>query len=180
MKRSISVLVCSAILSGLVSYFSLHLPLIIAVFAAVITTLIGFAAANYIEKHGVPSENRRHLAILTLIISVSLLLCFGENPLNGVYKLHAHRIANDVYSAVDTLQKSPPGIARANDFVRRLKAIDTSCAPDELKKALHDYIAATERILKLSESTSALAATNTSMEVEKLKLVTTLRKWNQQ
>lgn len=178
MKRSTSVFVCVAIISGLVSYFIFHLSMMIVLSAWVIVILIVFAAAKYREKHGAPSENGSQLAILALLTSASLLICFGENPLNGVYKLHAHRIANDVYSAVDTLQKSPPGIARANDFVNRLKAIDTSCAPDELKKALHDYIVAAEGILRSYESSNVLAATNTSMEVEKLKLITAIRKWN--
>ena len=46
---------------------------------------------------------------------------------------------------MDEARKLPPGLARGEDFLRRLKAIDTSYLPPEMKQALSDYIEADER-----------------------------------
>jgi hypothetical protein len=46
-----------------------------------------------------------------------------------------------------SLEQAPPGITRAEEFVRRLKAIDTGRAPAEVKHALAEYAAAMEQAL---------------------------------
>jgi 4-amino-4-deoxy-L-arabinose transferase-like glycosyltransferase len=51
-------------------------------------------------------------------------------------------------AALQELQKGPPGLARAEKYLARLKAINTGYAPDDLKQALADYASALEQSIE--------------------------------
>jgi hypothetical protein len=88
-------------------------------------------------------------SIQVLILVASLLL--GAFSIHGfiglVRQTHTRALERDFGAAVDKLQKSPPGVERAETFVQTLKAIDPGYAPAEIKQALHDYVAALEQSL---------------------------------
>lgn len=65
---------------------------------------------------------------------------------------HVRSLDQDLGTAWTESQKLPPGFARGEDFLRRLKAINTDHAPPELKQALLDYIAAYEKGLMAMEA----------------------------
>ena len=58
---------------------------------------------------------------------------------------HARQVIRECVAATDALEKSPPGLARGEEFIRRVKAIDTRGAPDDLVAALHEHIGLLER-----------------------------------
>src|ERR1043165_5720450 len=61
-------------------------------------------------------------------------------------------IERKMHSALEELQKSPPGFERAEKYLARLKAIENPYAPDDLKQALADYISAFERSLEAGKA----------------------------
>ena len=64
-----------------------------------------------------------------------------------IHQTHTRAVEREFSAAVDELQKSPPGIERAEVFLKRLKAIDPGYAPAAVKQALRDYISAMEQEL---------------------------------
>ena len=69
-----------------------------------------------------------------------------------VREKHVRFIDQDLGAAWTESQKLPPGFARGEDYLRRLKSIKTAYAPAELQQALFDYIAAYERVLIAMEA----------------------------
>jgi len=55
---------------------------------------------------------------------------------------HTRALVRELAAANKQLEKSPPGVERAEAYVRSLKKIDPGWAPEEVKTALNDYIAA--------------------------------------
>jgi len=88
------------------------------------------------------------------VVSASIL--FSAWCIHGfidmVRQTHTRAVQREFSAAVDELEKNPPGIERAQAFLKRLKAIDPGYAPAEVKTALRDYISAME------EGTEAIQA----------------------
>lgn len=77
-----------------------------------------------------------------------LVICYSAYCLYDFIGM-AHRsstrnVMQELITIAAASEKSPPGMARAEQFLRRLKAVDTRSAPPEVKAALQDYIAAFE------------------------------------
>jgi hypothetical protein len=79
------------------------------------------------------------------------IFCFVDSA-HFVRRTHARFVEQDLDAALSESQKLPPGPARAEDYLRRLKAIKTGWAPPEMKQALFDCIAAYERGLIATEA----------------------------
>ncbi|HSI14501.1 MAG TPA: hypothetical protein VK961_20795 [Chthoniobacter sp.] len=87
---------------------------------------------------------QRQLQIL-LAIGSPLLLAWCIYDFAGMVRHRDTRyIVEQMNAAENSLEHSPPGIERADEFVRRLKKIDTAHAPTEVKQALADYATAME------------------------------------
>jgi hypothetical protein len=73
----------------------------------------------------------------------------GIYSIHGIVSLgrqtHTRAVERELVAAADQLEKSPPGIHRAETFVRALKKIDPGQAPDKVRTALADYIAVLEQ-----------------------------------
>jgi hypothetical protein len=69
-----------------------------------------------------------------------------------VRETHVRFIEEDLSAAWTASQKLPLGFPRAEDYLRRLKAIKTAYAPAEMQQALFDYIAAYEKGLIAMEA----------------------------
>ena len=69
----------------------------------------------------------------------------------GAHKIiarqHARHVIRECMAATEAMEKSPPGFARADEFVRRIRAIDTTGAPKDLVDALHEHIDLLDRSL---------------------------------
>ena len=60
---------------------------------------------------------------------------------------HTRQLAQELVSIAETTNKMDPGISKAEELLRRVKAVDPGLAPPEVKQALRDYIAALEGAL---------------------------------
>ena len=69
---------------------------------------------------------------------------FGSMARNS----HTQGLLRDMNAIVADQEKLPPGIPRAEEFLRRVKALDPGLAPTEVKQALRDYTAALEGSLE--------------------------------
>src|SRR3954453_17399093 len=83
------------------------------------------------------------IGFLGLVIASGVFSVYGFIGL--VRRTHVRFVDEDLGKAWTESQKLPPGFERGEDFLRRLKAIDTNYLPQEMKQALFDYIAAYER-----------------------------------
>jgi hypothetical protein len=79
-------------------------------------------------------------AIASVCFSVYCVLDFASMARNN----HTRGVLSDMNAVMDRAQKLPPGIPRAEELVRGLKALDPGLAPAEVKEALRDYTAALE------------------------------------
>jgi hypothetical protein len=61
---------------------------------------------------------------------------------------HTRALERELAAANKQLEKSPPGVERAETYVQALKKIRPGWAPDEVKTALNDYIAALQEGLE--------------------------------
>ena len=64
----------------------------------------------------------------------------------------ARDIHGQIVNARNAIEKMPPGLDRADEFMRRLKAINPGHASPEVKQALQGYIAAMEQSLLAMKS----------------------------
>ncbi len=90
------------------------------------------------------------IALLLFSIIVGVFAVDGFARLVRV--THVSFVDQDLGKAWTESQKLPPSFARGEDFLRRLKAINTDHVPAELKQALFDYIAACEKGLVAREA----------------------------
>jgi hypothetical protein len=86
---------------------------------------------------------------LRIALVLAGAIAFGAFSIHGfiglVRQTHTRGVEREVSAAVLDLQRSPPGIDRAERFVQSLKRIDPGYAPEEVKRCLKDYIAALEQ-----------------------------------
>jgi hypothetical protein len=88
-------------------------------------------------------SKKQRLILISAVVVVSIL--FGVRGI--LQQQHARRVIKECAAAGETLEKSPPGFERADTFIQRLRAIDTSAAPADLARAIHDYADAMERAI---------------------------------
>ena len=83
---------------------------------------------------------------------------------------HTRALDRDLKIALDASRSHPAGIAQMEDFLARLKRIDTGYAPTDVKAALADYIAALEAAIKAFRAGEDLAPYDREMEKAQKKL----------
>lgn len=90
-------------------------------------------------------KNKPFVIALVLIASIALGAFSIHGFIGLVRQTHTRGVESQFGAAVAQLEKSPPGIERAEKFVQTLKRIDPGYAPDEVKQGLKDYISAFEQ-----------------------------------
>ena len=95
-----------------------------------------------------------------------------------VHQTHARAVMREYVAAFKESQKTPPGIERAEFFVKRLKAIDPGYAPADVKDALHDYINAIEQGLDALKAGRDTKPYDDAMANAKERLVECAKKWD--
>ena len=83
---------------------------------------------------------------------------------------HTRALDRDLKTALDASHSQPAGIAQLENFLVRLKRIDTGHAPAAVKEALADYIVALEAAIKAFRAGENLAPYDAEMEKAQKKL----------
>jgi hypothetical protein len=95
-----------------------------------------------------------------------------------VRQMHTRDVAAEFVAANDQLQKSPPGVARAELFVKRLKAIDVEYAPPEMKQALQDYISGMEQGLEAMKAGRNTSQYDAEVADAKQRMIACVKKYD--
>jgi len=95
---------------------------------------------------------KKSLQIPLAIIAVISFPFVIRGWIYSVRQSNTWDIERKMNSALQELQKSPPGFERAEKYLIRLNAIENPYAPDDLKQALSDYISACERSLEAGKA----------------------------
>ena len=90
---------------------------------------------------------------------------------------HTQGLLNDMNAVMKEVEKLPPGIPRAQELVRRLKALDPGLAPAECKQALRDYTAALEGSLETMKAGRETTQYDAPMADAKQRLADCFRKY---
>ena len=108
-------------------------------------------------------------ALLVTASVVALLYSFrGWGHLREM--THTRALDRNLKTALDASRSQPAGIAQMEDFLVRLKRIDTGHAPAEVKGALADYIAALEAALRAFRAGESLVPYDLEMDKAQKKL----------
>ncbi len=89
---------------------------------------------------------------------------------------HTRALDADLKTALDASRAQPAGIAQMDDFLVRLRRIDTGHAPAEVKQALADYIAALEAAIKAFRAGESLVPYDLEMDKAQKKLAAAVNK----
>ena len=112
-----------------------------------------------------------------LVVSVATGIFSVYSFIGLVRETHVRFVDQDLGAAWKESQKLPPGFARGEDYLRRLKAIKTGYAPPEMKQALFDYIAAYEKALIAMEAGREARAESRAMAEAKDRIVAIEQKY---
>jgi hypothetical protein len=69
-------------------------------------------------------------------------------------------------------------MGRAEDMLSRFKRIDLGYAPDDLKQAIHDYIAAFQQSLDAAKAGQDTSLPDKAMEEARLRMVSAIKKYD--
>ena len=92
------------------------------------------------------TKERKQL-IATLILIPFCLLSSYWCLTTLIRSRDARDISQQIVAARHATEKMPPGLERADEFMRRLKAVDPGHASPDVKQAFKDYITAMEQSL---------------------------------
>lgn len=121
--------------------------------------------------------NTRWGKIVFFIFSLSLGVYsfFGMRDL--VRQTHTRAVEKEFTAAVVEMQKSPPGLERAETFLKKIKSIDPGLSPPEVKDALKDYISTIENGLDAIKAGRSTEHYDKAMADAKQRLVAAFKKW---
>ncbi len=112
-------------------------------------------------------------AVAVVCYSIYCILDFSSIARNS----HTQGLLRDMNAIMDDVQKLPPGLPRAEELVRRLKALDPGLAPAECKQALRDYTAALEDSLDAMKAGRPPTESDSRMADAKQRLADCFRKY---
>jgi len=112
-------------------------------------------------------------------------VCVGVLMLGGVVftllydipQKRAKQVIRECMAASDALQKSPPGLARVDEFIRRIRSIDTRGAPEDLVTALHDHADAMAQAEKAARTGSESKQLDDQIAAAKERFAAAVRKY---
>jgi len=112
-------------------------------------------------------------AIAAVCFCVYCVLDFASMARNR----HTQGLLNDMNAIMADQEKLSPGIPRAEEFLRRVKALDAGLAPTEVKQALRDYTAALEGSLEAMKAGRESTQYDAAMVDAKQRLADCFRKY---
>jgi hypothetical protein len=81
-----------------------------------------------------------------------------------------HQVEREYVAAVEHLNQSPPGIQRAEEYLQRLRAINTQHAPSQIQQDLRDYTDTVEQSLNVLKAGGDASVFDKKFAEEKAKL----------
>ena len=122
----------------------------------------------------------KHKSARIVFVILSILLCVYSvrGFIDLIRQSHTRWIAQDIFAAVQEMEKSPPGIERGERFLKRVKAIDPGYAPAEVKQALQDYIIATQQGFDALKMGQDLRPSEAAMAEARNRLIACIRKYD--
>jgi hypothetical protein len=126
-----------------------------------------------------PLLKRTSTQIVLFVVSTigTVFVVFGF--IHMVRQAHAREVAHKWSAALDASDKLPSGVGRAEDLLSRLKTIDMSYAPDEMKQALSAYIVAFQNWLDALKAGHDTAPFDREMERAHANMVVAMQKYTQ-
>lgn len=124
------------------------------------------------------SLKKRSLQLLVLIASLILGALSIHGFIGLVRQTHTRALEREFAAAVKELEKSPPGVERAETFVRNLKAINPGYAPPEVKQALQEYIVAFEQSLAALKAGQDTTRSDAAIAKAREKLLASVKKYD--
>ena len=123
-----------------------------------------------------PFLKRKSGKVLIIVLGAGALAyaLHGWTDLRGV--THTRAVDRDLKAAFDASRSQPPGIAQFEDLLARIKRIDPGNAPDAVKAALADYIAALEADIKAFKAGEDLTMHDRELDAAQKKLVAAVAK----
>jgi hypothetical protein len=125
-----------------------------------------------------PLMQRKSAQVAAGILSVVMLPLFIWLWIGFVRQTHARAVAREWGAAIEQSQKLPPGMGRAEDMLSRFKRIDLGYAPDDLKQAIYDYIAAFQQSLDAAKAGQDTSLPDKAMEEARLRMVSAIKKYD--
>jgi hypothetical protein len=116
------------------------------------------------------------IVLLILALGIGVFSIFGF--IGMVRQTHTRAVARDWGVALRESEKVPSGLGRAEDLLARLKRIDTGYAPDELKRAIADYINALEGSLDAAKAGRDTTSYDEAMDQAKQRMVAAAKKYD--
>ena len=117
----------------------------------------------------------KSVQVVFCVVSTLVLAYFVYAWVGFIRQTHTRYISHDFVAASDELQKSPPGLERAETFLKRLKAIHTDYAPPAVKQALQDYISSLDQSLVSLKAGQATTPYDSAMADAKRRLIEAVR-----
>ena len=115
------------------------------------------------------------LRIIFILVVVVISTAIGAHK--TIARQDARHVIRECMAATEAMEKSPPGFARADEFVRRIRAIDTKGAPKDLVDALHEHIDLLERSLIAARAGNDTKVLDAQVAAAKERFATAVRKY---
>jgi hypothetical protein len=124
-----------------------------------------------------PMMQRKSVKALAAVFPVVMLPLFIWLWIDFVHQTHARAVAREWGAAIKQSEKLPPGIGRAEDMLSRFKRIDLGYAPDDVKQAIHDYIAAFQQSVDAAKAGKDTSIPDKAMEEARLRMVSAIKRY---
>jgi hypothetical protein len=125
-----------------------------------------------------PLMQRKSTQVLAGILSLVVLPLLIWLWIGFIHQTHARAVAREWGAAIQQSEKLPAGMGRAEDMLSRFKRIDLGYAPDDLKQAIRDYIAAFQQSVDAAKAGQDTSVPDKTMEEARLRMVSAMKKYD--
>jgi hypothetical protein len=121
---------------------------------------------------------KKSTRILLPILFIVLAVFCAQGFIGMARQTHTSAVERDFVAALAQLQNSPPGIARVETFVARLRAIDANRAPVEVKQALQNYVSAIQQSVSAARAGHDIAPYDVAIAEARQRFVDAVREYD--
>ena len=185
LRRSRFIILVGALLVGCVggfflnTYIGINLPLTTQVIIAVVTFSLCIAFIywrTYKRPDALPTISKNRWSSLWLVI---VLGCFGlAEFFTGMDSQSeaTRKVDRQIGKVIKLWRSRPEGIERAEEFIERIRKINTSRAPPDVREALTEYVNALDDALDAYKSGQKTARFDVVIAQKKTALDETIKK----
>ncbi len=136
------------------------------------------AGENLVKKFLNKHLNKKPVQVILWILAIGYGIYVISDFAGMARQRNVRVVVEQMNTVVEQSTNSPPGIQRVEIFLQKLKAIDTSAVPDDLKQAVNDYIASFEKGLNEMKSTqNTVTSYDNEIAEKKEKLAEVIQKY---